>query len=281
MEILNLTAVEQNVLIASIMGDGEITKIYPGSRRKNNSYREHFSIQQLAYRIWKHKLLPSYFYFNKANTLLVSPSLPLFTEIFPLFYNDDGNKIISDEMLKLCNLPIFLTTLFLDDGSLSITVNQNTLKKRIYLTPHIYLYLQCFSREDLSKLQTHIFSTFSIEMRLSKRKDGFGYVLKTTKVSETMKFLQVVHNESMDYPSIFYKTNWAFRFENESLRYKESHPEYAIIASSSERNKNYSEEECHQIRLMKNQGFTDKAIAEKLGRSYWSIVYKWRELRET
>lgn len=281
MEILNLTAVEQNVLIASIMGDGEITKIYPGSRRKNNSYREHFSIQQLDYRIWKHNLLPSYFYFNTANTLLVSPSLPLFTDLFPYFYNVAGNKIISNEMLELCKLPIFLSTLFLDDGSLSITVDKNKLKKRIYLTPHVYLYLQCFSREDLVKLQTHILSTFSIEFRLNKRKDGFGYVLKTTKVSETLKFLQLVYNEAMDCPSMFYKTNWDFRFEKEFLRYRESHPEYTVIASSSDRNKNYSEEECNQIRLMKSQGFTDKAIAARLGRSYWSIVYKWRELRES
>lgn len=281
MEILNLTAVEQNVLIASIMGDGEITKIYPGSRRKNNSYREHFSIQQLDYRIWKHNLLPSYFYFNTANTLLVSPSLPLFTDLFPYFYNVAGNKIISNEMLELCTLPISLSTLFLDDGSLSITVDKNKLKKRIYLTPHVYLYLQCFSREDLVKLQTHILSTFSIEFRLNKRKDGFGYVLKTTKVSETLKFLQLVYNEAMDCPSMFYKTNWDFRFEKELLRYKESHPEYTVIASSSDRNKNYSEEECNQIRLMKSQGFTDKAIAARLGRSYWSIVYKWRELRES
>lgn len=79
---------------------------------------------------------------------------------------------------------------------------------------------------------------------------------------------------------MFYKTHWDFRFEKEISRYRESHPEYTVIASSSDRNKNYSEEECNQIRLMKSQGFTDKAIAEKLGRSYWSIVYKWREIRE-
>ncbi|ANU14801.1 hypothetical protein BBI08_13495 [Planococcus halocryophilus] len=51
MDLFSLNSNEQNVLIASILGDGEITKRYPGSRRKNNSYREHFSIQQLEYRI--------------------------------------------------------------------------------------------------------------------------------------------------------------------------------------------------------------------------------------
>lgn len=279
MELLTLSQIERNVLIASILGDGEITKLYPGSRRKNNSYREHFSPQQLDYRIWKLNLLPHNFYFNKAKTYLLSPSLPLLTEMFSHFYNLDGNKIISDEVLKLCDLPIFLATLFLDDGSLSITVQKNERKKLIYLTPHIYLYLQCFSLEDLIKLQAHVYATFSLELKISKRRDGFGYVLKSTKVSETMKFLEIVLHVSDDCPSMFYKTNWNFRLEKEIERYKESHPEYEVIASSSDRGKNYSEEECALIQSMKDKGCTDKEIALKLGRSYWSIVYKWREIR--
>lgn len=280
MELFRLSTIEQNVLIASIMGDGEITKLYAGSRRKNNSYREHFSPQQLDYRIWKLNLLPSNFYFNNAKSHIISPSLPLFTEMFPHFYNSEGNKIISDKILKLCTSPYFLATLFLDDGSLSISVQKNELKKLIYLTPHIYLYLQCFSQEDLIKLQAHISSAFSIELKISKRPDGFGYVLKTTKVSETMKFLHIVFAASFDCPSMFYKTNWNYRFEKEVQRYKESDSDYEVIVSSSERSKNYSDEECNTMRWMKSQGNTDKQIAEKLGRSYWSVVYKWREVRE-
>ncbi|WP_341202112.1 DNA endonuclease [Planomicrobium okeanokoites] len=280
MELFQLSTIERNVLIASVFGDGAITKLYPGSRRRNNSYREHFSSQQLDYRIWKLNLLPANFYFNKTKSNIFSPSLPLFTEMFPYFYNPDGNKIISDEILKLCTSPIFLTTLFLDDGSLSISVQRSKLKKLIYLTPHIYLYLQCFSQEDLIKLQTHIHSTFSIELKVSKRSDGFGYVLKTTKVSETMKFLDIVLAASADCPSMFYKTNWNYRFEKEIQRYKESDPGYQVRASSSERSKNYSDVECNLIILMKTQGYTNRQIAEKLGRSYWSVVYKWREIRE-
>ncbi|WP_422121899.1 DNA endonuclease [Planococcus sp. X10-3] len=280
MELFQLSTIEQNVLIASVMGDGEITKLYPGSRRRNNSYREHFSPQQLDYRIWKLNLLPANFYFNNAKSNIFSPSLPLFTEMFPYFYGPGGNKIISDEILKLCDSPIFLATLFLDDGSLSISAQRSELKKLIYLTPHIYLYLQCFSQEDLIKLQNHIFSTFSIELKVSKRPDGFGYILKTTKVSETLKFLRVVLAVSSDCPSMFYKTNWNYRFEREVQRYKESLPEYEVRASSSERSKNYSDAECDLIILMKSQGHTDGQIAEKLGRSYWSVVYKWREIRE-
>ncbi len=45
-----LTSIQQNILIASIMGDGEITKIYKNSRRKNHSYREHYGEFQEEYR---------------------------------------------------------------------------------------------------------------------------------------------------------------------------------------------------------------------------------------
>lgn len=280
MELLNLSPIEQNVLIASILGDGEITKIYPGSRRKNNSYREHFSPHQLEYRIWKLNLLPSTFYFNQSKTYVFSPSLPLLTQIFSYFYNTSGNKIISEEMLNLCNSPLFLTTLFLDDGSLSISIQKNNLKKFIYLTPHIYLYLQCLSLEDLIKLQDHIHSIFLIEMRISKRNDGFGYILKTTKVSETMKFLNIVCHPSKDCPSMFYKTNWNYRFERETTKYKQSHPDYKVMVSSSERNRNYTPLECGLLCQMKLDGISDKEIALKLNRSYWSVVYKWRELRQ-
>lgn len=48
-----LSEVQKNILIASIVGDGEITKRYSKSRRKNNSYREHFSLKPLEYRKWK------------------------------------------------------------------------------------------------------------------------------------------------------------------------------------------------------------------------------------
>ncbi|MGB6407640.1 MAG: DNA endonuclease [Planococcus donghaensis] len=253
MDLFSLNSNEQNVLIASILGDGEITKRYPGSRRKNNSYREHFSIQQLEYRIWKSNLLPSTFYFNQSNSLLLSPSLPLLTQMFDHFYNANGDKIISPKMLELCKSPLFLTTLYLDDGSLCISANRNELKKTIYLTPHIYLHLQSLRFEDLCKLKLHISTYFGVELTTSKRPDGFGYILKTTKVSETMKFLKIVGDASKDCPSMYHKTDWGFRFQKEMERYKDSHPGYEVIASSSDRRKNYTKEECEILCQMKKK----------------------------
>ncbi|MFD1852090.1 hypothetical protein [Oceanobacillus bengalensis] len=64
-----LTPVQINTLAASIIGDGEITKIYPNSRRKNNSYREHYGIEQMKYRKWKAQIMEGLFYITpKSNT---------------------------------------------------------------------------------------------------------------------------------------------------------------------------------------------------------------------
>jgi|SRR5690625_809127 len=45
-----LSIVQQNILIASILGDGTLTKRSHHTRHKNSMYREHFSSKQLEYR---------------------------------------------------------------------------------------------------------------------------------------------------------------------------------------------------------------------------------------
>ncbi len=68
--MINLDEVQFNILVASIIGDGEITKIYPNSRRINNSYREHYGTEQKNYRLWKQTFLPDLLYITpKSNTL--------------------------------------------------------------------------------------------------------------------------------------------------------------------------------------------------------------------
>lgn len=63
---------QQNFLFASILGDGEITKIARGSRRINNNYREHFSPQQRDYRRWKVSKISDILYFNSTETTIYS-----------------------------------------------------------------------------------------------------------------------------------------------------------------------------------------------------------------
>lgn len=279
-ELLNkLTLTQVNILIASIMADGEITKIYPGSRRKNNSYREHFSINQLAYREWKATMLPQLLYLRSSMDYLVSKSNPLFTKLYPHFYNNEGRKKLPDELLPLCTLPEFIAVLYLDDGSLCISRRINGRKKHIYLTPHICLYLQSYLKDDLEILQKHINENFNISFSLSKRNDGYGYILKLTKVNDSTRFLKLIENAAEEC-SLDYKTNWIKRFEIEKEQLQSQYPDFKILSSDSERWKNYTEQEVKTIITLKMADQTDKAIAQQLNRSYWSIVYKIRELRK-
>lgn len=274
----DLTDIQKNILCASIMADGEITKCYPGSRRRNNSYREHFSKEQVEYRRWKESFFPEILYLRKDQTYLVSKSSSLFTQLYNSFYNEAGNKRIPTELLKYCTLPHFIATLYLDDGSLCISKRINTRKKLIYLTPHICLYLQNYPKHELLILQQHLSEHFQLEFKLNKRNDGHGYILKLTKVEETFKFLNLVKQAKVNIPSMRYKYDWKYRLEIEKGKLT-SHGDYTVIESDSMRVRNYTNSEVLKLISLKKEGKTDKEISHILNRSYWSIVYKIKELR--
>jgi len=250
------------------------------SRRINSNYREHFGEAQLGYREWKVAQFDGLLYFNKTKSEVMSKSLPMFTELEQLFYGSDRIKCIHEQTLKCCTLPHFLATLYMDDGSLSISYRVNHRLKKIHLTPHIYLYLQSFSKSDLELLRNHIFEHFKVNLNFSKRKDGFGYVLKTTSVEETFKFLLVIRQVILECPSMFYKTNWNYRFTKELMNWTAKYPGYQVITSSSKRNKNYSNDEIDLLIKLKLIGYSDKDVGDLLNRSCWSVVYKWSEIRK-
>jgi hypothetical protein len=279
-EFSELSDIQKNVLIGSIIGDGEITKIYTNSRRKNNSYREHFSLNQLGYRKWKKSFLPELLYLNSKSNMLLSRSLPLFTSIYSLFYQEGLGKVIPTELLPYCTLPHFLAIIYMDDGSFTISKRINHRKKLIYLTPLISLYLQNYRREDLEILKSHILKNFEINFSLNNRRDGCGSILRITSTEETFKFLKIIRPLSLSCPNMYYKMNWDWRFAEECKKYQEEFQDYKIVTSSSERFKNYSSIELNKIISLKNLKRTDMEIANELGRSYWSIVYKVKELRK-
>lgn len=127
MDFYQLSPIQQNILIASIMGDGEITKIYKNSRRKNNSYCQHYGQAQEKYREWKQVFIPDLLYFTRKSYSLRSKSLPLFSQLYPHFYNSQNQKQVPENLLSTCTLPHFLAILYMDDGTLSITkrINKN------------------------------------------------------------------------------------------------------------------------------------------------------------
>ncbi|ADI28068.1 DNA endonuclease [Geobacillus sp. G4] len=279
-DLSKLTPVQQNVLIASIIGDGEITKLYKKSRRKNHSYREHFGMEQAEYRKWKISFFDNLLYITPRSQCVRSSSLPLFTRLYPYFYHDDGSKHIPIPLLTYCTLPHFLAVLYMDDGSLCISPNINKRKKVIYLTPHIYLYLQNYPREELKKLQQHILSHFGVTFRLSKHPNGQGCILRTTSVRDTFHFLNIISSAISTCPSMYYKTNWNERLKIEKEKWQKIFPDFELRTSSHERSKRYSKKEIQQLKDMKQKGATIQEIADTLHRSYWSIVYKWREIQK-
>ncbi|WP_114570095.1 endonuclease [Exiguobacterium flavidum] len=270
MLIDELTTEQQAILLASILADGEITKCYPGSRRKNNSYREHFGENQRFYREWKQQALPELLYIRTKN--LVSKSLPLFTELFPHYYPLD-KKTIPFDLLTRCTHPLFLLVLYLDDGSLMISKRLNQ-KNQLYVTPSIALYLQSFPKDVLVTFSEWLNETFDVKFRLSGIPSGHGHFLKTTKVEDTLSFLKKMKCYIAELPDFAYKLDWETRLE----AIQSDFPHSTLITSLPARP--YTEQECNFLTRLKQQGLTDQEIATTLGRSYWSVVYKLRQLKK-
>ena len=262
------------ILVASILGDGEITKRYAYDRRINNSYREHFSLGQLSYREWKQRKLPDLLYLRGDN--LVSRSIPLMTRLFPLFY-PNNKKHIPFELLKDIYHPACILTLYLDDGSLLLSKRFNHKKKEIQFTPHIALYLQAFSKEQLEQLAEWMKDHYNINVRTSGTPSGTGYYLKTTKVTDTFDILNLLQPYQAELPDFMYKLSWEYRLDAEVNHYKQTHPDYTIRVSIPARP--YSHDEVTSLIKWKQQGVTDKEIAQRLNRTYWSVVYKWQDVK--
>jgi len=206
-------------------------------------------------------------------------SSPLFTDLYKHFYTELGSKTIPHTLLQYCNLPHFLAVLYMDDGSLCITSRVNHNNRKVYLTPHIYLYLQNYRYGELSVLNEHMKNIFNLDLHFGTRKDGHGMILRTTSVNETFSYLNTIKEVTLTVPSMYYKTNWEYRLKIEAEKWKIKYPTYGIITTNSGRWKNYTKGEIEIMLTLKEMGVTDKEIAKSLGRSYWSVVYKFRDLR--
>ncbi|WP_443141013.1 hypothetical protein [Pseudalkalibacillus sp. R45] len=176
---------------------------------------------------------------------------------------------------------MFLTTLYLDDGSLSITTRLNKNKKIVYCTPGITISTLNFKRKENHKLANHINNLFNTNFVVSSHPHGHESLLKINKVKEVHKFLQIIEPYTNGIPSMNYKTNIEKKIESISNRiYKKYGNNITIQISSSDNHKNYSYGEIKRIITLKQSGMQDKDIAKSLNRSYWSIVYKVSELRK-
>ena len=137
-----MTSIDKNIIIGSLIGDGTLS-IYV--RSKNACYRENTGMTQRGYRKWKTEILEHLDFKVYKNGSMSSPSHPIYTELYSIFYKNN-KKVLTKEGLQFLNHPIGLACLFMDDESLVI----NNYKKgnTITITPQIALYTQNFTKNE-------------------------------------------------------------------------------------------------------------------------------------
>jgi len=79
---------------------------------------------------------------------------------------------------------------------------------------------------------------------------------------------------------MYYKTNWNWRLKIETEKLTTIYPNYNVLSSQSSRHANYTEQEIQALIPLKATGYTIEQIGTHLNRSYWSVVYKTRELKK-
>lgn len=274
-----LNQLEKNIIIGSLLGDGTLS-LY--GRSKNAHYREHGCDAQFAYRQWKVEQLKRLDFKLDAGSKsgkIHSPSNPIYTELFRLFYKDNV-KIITKENIKLLDHPIGLACLYMDDGTLVIDSSKRK-DDSTYIFPRISLYTLSFTKEENEILMNHLRMQFNINFKLKHRPDGKRYILEINKHKDLLKFVKLVEPYVNQIPCMNYKIDVLSRMDDKITMFTNSNQNHYIkkIDLNSEDN-NYSAEDEFEIINLKKAGIADRKIAEILERSYWGIVDKIRRLRK-
>ncbi|ARK22460.1 hypothetical protein [Sporosarcina ureae] len=281
----DLSTTQQNIMLGSIIGDGMLTHMSTKSKGIRSAYNEHFSIKQKDYRAWKVMKLEPYLSFTLKGNVISSRVDNLWSKLEDDFYiakEESKSRVKRLPKHQLTNLNDLhsLATIYMDDGSLMLTTRVNDNTKKIYITPHVALYLQNFTHEELKNLIVQIGNLTLAKFTLTKRPDGNGYYLRTNRTADTLLFLQDIEPITVTCPSMSYKTNWQYRFYMEKQRWNLKYPKYELFISSKDRMRPYTPQEIAALIDMKRKGCTIQHIADQLGRSYWSIVYKTKDLQE-
>lgn len=273
---ITLTQLEKNIIVGSILGDGNLTF---AKRSRNAYYREHFSIKQQEYRIWKMNNIHSLKFRIEKECHLKSPSHPIFTEYYNQFYIN-GIKTITKENIKLLDHPIGLACLYMDDGTLMLSANKG--KNNINIYPTIGITTLCFSKEECQILIEHIFQTFNIRFKLSSYPGGKGWDIKIYGLNEIYKFMDMILPHCSEITSLRYKWDLKYALDTKKQELSEKFQGiYNINISSISNINNYSQEEESIICNMKKEGKTYREIADTIGRSYYGIGYKISQLKRS
>lgn len=183
---------------------------------------------------------------------LQSASHPYFTALRSRLY-PNGTKTLTNSFLSACVHPIFLTTLYLDDGSLVMSYRYNQNKQIVYCCPSVILYTLNFTRGENRLLADHLNDTFGTNFVVSRHPDGHKSLLKLNKEHEVRHLLNVIAPYAKGIPSVEYKTDIEL---NVSLKTQDIYKKYGnnvkIVISSSGRMKAYTSQEIDTIIKLKH-----------------------------
>lgn len=204
-KIYNVSELEENIIVGSILGDATIS-LY--GRSKNAYFREHGCIKQLNYRLWKYEQLKNLDF--KINTTYKYPKISshcniYFTNLYHKFYINKI-KTITEENIKLLTHPIGLACFYMDDGTLIIDSTQRK-NNSFYIFPRITLCTLSFSEKENIIIKKHLYKNFGIETNIKHRKDGKKAVLEINKRNEIIKFIDIVKPYVSQIPCMLYKIN--------------------------------------------------------------------------
>lgn len=273
-----LNTIQENMIIGSILGDANLA-LY--GRSINAYYREHGCNNQIPYREWKLKYLKNLDFkiiYNEKVPSLVSPSHPIYTNLYNLFYINNIKTITKDN-INLITHPIALSCLYMDDGTL--VMDTTTKKNNIYIFPRIAIYTLCFTKEENQILINHIKKIFDINFKLKYSPYGKHYLLELNKRNEIKKFIDLVESYVCEVDCMLYKINLENRLKNQYNILSKKHPlKNIIISPLTVENNNYSLEDERLIIKLKQNNLKDKDIATILNRSYYGLTDKIRRLRK-
>lgn len=277
-KIYNLSEIEENIIIGSLLGDGSLS-LY--KRSKNAYYREHVCEKQLPYRKWKYNNLNVLDF--KINTnckyaKLSSHSNIYFTYLYNKFYINKI-KTITEDNIKLLTHPIGLACFYMDDGTLVIDSTKRN-NNSIYLFPRISFYTLSFSEEENIIIKKHLENIFGVKTKIKYRKDGKKTILEINKKNDIIKFIDIVKPYVSEIPCMKYKINLNERFEEKKNKLQEmGYNNINTWNETYEKNKYTKSEELFIINS-KEKGMTTKEISTILNRPYWGVVDKIRRMNK-
>ena len=201
---LMLTSVQKDVLIGSILGDGNLRIL-----KQNAFLTVSHSEKQKDYVLWKYNLFKKWVltyprqekreYYKDNRRQLISwrwstVSHPTFTYYYHLFY-PHGEKLIPDSIKRILISPLSLAVWCMDDGS------------RKPYGKGAFLHTQSFTLDDQLKLIEVLRKNFSIDARISSAGLWKGKRLNRLYITAG-SFLQF-RNLVLPYmlPSMFYKVS--------------------------------------------------------------------------